>query len=78
VKLSHRPNPCLPPKSALAGFRFPAEVIVVAVRWYLRFNLSYPGALTAGETAFNASIDPATQQRHRNPSEALGHLDESS
>ena len=23
------------------GFRFPAEVIVVAVRWYLRFNLSY-------------------------------------
>jgi transposase-like protein len=31
----------LPPKSAFAGFRFPPEVIVVAVRWYLRFNLSY-------------------------------------
>jgi transposase-like protein len=31
----------LPPKSAFAGFRFSAEVIVVAVRWYLRFNLSY-------------------------------------
>jgi len=29
-----------PPRSAFAGFRFPAEVIVVAVRWYLRFNLS--------------------------------------
>jgi transposase-like protein len=27
-------------KSAFAGFRFPPEVIVVAVRWYLRFNLS--------------------------------------
>jgi transposase-like protein len=27
--------------SAFAGFRFPPEVIVVAVRWYLRFNLSY-------------------------------------
>src|SRR3954462_1782867 len=27
--------------SAFAGFRFPSEVIVVAVRWYLRFNLSY-------------------------------------
>jgi len=27
--------------SAFAGYRFPAEVIVVAVRWYLRFNLSY-------------------------------------
>ncbi|MDI6105127.1 IS6 family transposase, partial [Actinoplanes sp. NEAU-A12] len=27
--------------SAFAGFRFPPEVIVVAVRWYLRYNLSY-------------------------------------
>jgi len=27
--------------SAFAGFRFPPEVIVVAMRWYLRFNLSY-------------------------------------
>ncbi|WUJ26992.1 IS6 family transposase [Micromonospora sp. NBC_00389] len=25
----------------MAGLRFPTEVIVVAVRWYLRFNLSY-------------------------------------
>ncbi|MGC5021393.1 IS6 family transposase [Micromonospora sp. DT47] len=31
----------MPPKSAFAGFRFPPEVIVIAVRWYLRFNLSY-------------------------------------
>ncbi|MFF0372650.1 IS6 family transposase [Micromonospora sp. NPDC005087] len=31
----------MPAKSAFAGFRFPPEVIVVAVRWYLRFNLSY-------------------------------------
>jgi transposase-like protein len=41
VKLPSRPGLCLPPKSAFAGFRFPPEVIVVAVRWYLRFNLSY-------------------------------------
>jgi transposase-like protein len=41
VKSSTRPRPWLPPKSAFAGFRFPVEVIVVAVRWYLRFNLSY-------------------------------------
>ena len=27
--------------SAFAGFRFPREVIVLAVRWYLRFGLSY-------------------------------------
>jgi hypothetical protein len=33
--------PGLSPTSAFAGFRFPPEVIVVAVRWYLRFNLSY-------------------------------------
>jgi transposase-like protein len=39
VKLSARPRLCPPPKSAFAGF--PPEVIVVAVRWYLRFNLSY-------------------------------------
>jgi transposase-like protein len=31
----------IPPRSTLAGFRFPPEVIVVAVRWYLRFGLSY-------------------------------------
>jgi transposase-like protein len=41
VKLSIRSRTLLPPKSAFAGFRFPAEVIVVAVRWYLRYNLSY-------------------------------------
>jgi transposase, IS6 family len=29
---------CGPPSS---GFRFPPDVIVVAVRWYLRFGLSY-------------------------------------
>ncbi len=35
----HRPAPIA--CSAFAGFRFPPEVIVVAVRWYLRFGLSY-------------------------------------
>jgi transposase-like protein len=28
-------------KSAFAGFRFPPELIVVAIRWYPRFDLSY-------------------------------------
>ena len=27
--------------SGFAGFRFPPEVITVAVRWYLRFSLSF-------------------------------------
>ena len=26
--------------SAFVGFRFPPEVIMLAVRWYLRFGLS--------------------------------------
>jgi hypothetical protein len=30
--------------SVFAGFRFPREVIVVAVRWYLRYGLSYRDA----------------------------------
>jgi transposase-like protein len=35
-----RPSkPVLP--SAFAGFRFPPDVIMLAVRWYLRFGLSY-------------------------------------
>jgi transposase-like protein len=29
------------PPSAFAGFRFPPDVIMLAVRWYLRFGLSY-------------------------------------
>ncbi len=29
------------PSSAFAGFQFPPEVILLAVRWYLRYGLSY-------------------------------------
>ena len=29
------------PRSAFAGFRFPPEVILIAVRWYLRYGRSY-------------------------------------
>ena len=29
------------PGSAFKGFRFPPEIIVLAVRWYLRYGLSY-------------------------------------
>ena len=44
LKLMHRirrVRPVLPPPSAFTGFRFPPEVIVLAVRWYLRYGLSY-------------------------------------
>lgn len=37
-----RPRPVVEHRSGVfAGFRFPPEVIVLAVRWYLRFGLSY-------------------------------------
>jgi transposase-like protein len=36
-----RPRPTPIARSAFAGFCFPPDVIVLAVRWYLRFALSY-------------------------------------
>ncbi|MEV0569772.1 hypothetical protein [Dactylosporangium sp. NPDC050588] len=39
MKLSSRRCPFLPPRSAFAGFRFPPDVIMVAARLYLRYNL---------------------------------------
>jgi transposase-like protein len=38
---TRRPHPAPIARSAFAGFRFPPDVIVLAVRWYLRFGLSY-------------------------------------
>ena len=41
MRISTRQRPSASSRSAFAGFRFPAEVIVAAVRWYLRYSLSY-------------------------------------
>jgi hypothetical protein len=41
VKSEARSRLWSPSRSAFAGFRFPAEVVVAAVRWYLRYGLSY-------------------------------------
>ena len=38
---TRRSCPAAVPRPAFAGFRFPPDVIVLAVRWYLRFGLSY-------------------------------------
>ena len=38
---TRRPRPATVPRSAFAGFCFPPEVIVLAVRWYLRYGLSF-------------------------------------
>jgi DDE domain len=39
--MSHRPASVPARRSSLAGFRFPPEVIMLAVRWYLRYRLCY-------------------------------------
>ena len=41
MKRRRRAEPSSPLSSAFVGFRWPPEVIVLAVRWYLRFGLSY-------------------------------------
>ena len=37
----HLIRPIHGPVSGFSGFRFPSEVILIAVRWYLRYGLSY-------------------------------------
>jgi transposase, IS6 family len=41
MRTPQRSGSSIPPRSAFAGFRFPPDVVVLAVRWYLRFGLSY-------------------------------------
>ena len=38
---ARRPRAAAVPRSAFVGFRFPPDVIIVAVRWHLRVGLSY-------------------------------------
>ena len=49
------------PASEFAGFCFPPEVITLAVRWYLRFGLSYRAVEEL--LALPPTPPPATQQR---------------
>jgi transposase-like protein len=64
VKSSTRPRPYLPPRSAFAGFRFPPDVIVVAVRWYLRFNPPTATSRTRWSSAAGRSItSPCSEVR---------------
>ena len=41
MKRSRCPRPPVSMPSGFVGFRFPPEVILLAVRWYLRYGLSY-------------------------------------
>jgi transposase-like protein len=39
--MRRRPSRASGSRSGFAGFRFPPDVIMIAVRWYLRYALSY-------------------------------------
>src|SRR5947209_12395445 len=39
--MPRRPPRVSAPRSGFTGFRFPSDVIMLAVRWYLRYALSY-------------------------------------
>jgi DDE domain len=41
MRTAHRSRRSIPPRSPFAGFRFPSDVILLAVRWYLHFGFSY-------------------------------------
>ena len=41
MKRNRRPGPPVTMPSGFTGFRFPPEVILLAVRWHLRYVLSY-------------------------------------
>ena len=41
MRTTHRSRRSILARSTFAGFRFPPDVIVLAVRWYLRFGRSY-------------------------------------
>ena len=41
MRRRHQARLPVPASSALSGFRFPPEIIKLAVRWYLRYGLSY-------------------------------------
>ena len=49
-----RPRPAPVVRPAFAGFRFPSKIIVLAVRWYMRFGLS---------TATSTSCSPSAASR---------------
>jgi transposase-like protein len=62
MRLTRRTVLPVPARSAFAGFRFPPEVIVLAVRRYLRFGLSYRDVEEAAGRAWHRR-----RPRHRAP-----------
>ena len=53
MRRTRRPGPPVRMPSGFTGFRFPPEVILLAVRWYLRYGLSYRDLEELSMTAEN-------------------------
>lgn len=59
VLMHRRPRRGPSPQSGFVGFRFPPDVIMVAVRWYLRYGLSYRDVEEL-LTERDITVDPVT------------------
>jgi hypothetical protein len=91
MRTANRSRRSIPPRSAFAGFCFPPDVIVLAVRWYLRFGLStatsksswLSGALSSTSSAATAGCSGSRRCSPRppgpagTPSETAGRVYES-
>ena len=60
---TRRPYPAPVPRSDFAGFRFPADIIVLAVRWYLRFPLSYAFVQNVRRGHYELAAEEPTNRR---------------
>jgi hypothetical protein len=70
MKRTRRPRPACDDAVGFAGFRFPPEVILLAVRWYLRYGLSGTVALSHRATPAPQDVRPnsairAADRAHR-------------
>jgi hypothetical protein len=64
VKLSARPVPWLLPRLAFGGFRLPAEVVMVAVRWYMATACRTAMWRSCCPNAVSRSITQASSRRY--------------
>jgi len=55
MKRTRRPRPPVSMPSGFTGFRFPPEVILLAVPWYLRYGLSYGTSKNCSPNAASTS-----------------------
>lgn len=58
MKRTPRPRPPVRMPSGLTGFRFPPEVILLAVRWYLRYGFPLRRVVVPAQSAVDDEVAP--------------------